>query len=322
MTTARVAEVITEAVVASDPGVRVAEVIAETVVTAPPSARVGEVIIEVVVQGPIPKGRLSRFDAEVLAEVDSKGRVSRVDAEVLSVIPSKARVSRADAETLVNFPSKGRASRLSVEVLVPTRLLITIIEGTADDATFSGDVAAASIAWAGRDTSDSAPEPGDAETHTKLLARSGADTAGGTDTAFQERTTHATAGDSVPVPTDAAVGAIGHIFFRTGTEFLDRPADSVETFTYVTAFRPSFEPPGRRLVKVRPNQVTIGPTAMNWSSDVAVSKPRAYSMDRPVLVDFGGFGFTTGGLAHNITEAEAEEQFIPIFAPEEVDDGS
>jgi len=36
---------------------------------------------------------------------------------------------------------------------------------------------------------------------------------------------------------------------------------------------------------------------------------------RPVLVDFGGFGFTTGGLAHNITTATIEDIFANFFQP-------
>lgn len=53
-----------------------------------------------------------------------------------------------------------------------------------------------------------------------------------------------------------------------------------------------------------------------WASDVAISQPSGPPSDRPVLVDFGGLGFTTGGIAHNITEAEREALFTPFFAPQ------
>jgi hypothetical protein len=51
----------------------------------------------------------------------------------------------------------------------------------------------------------------------------------------------------------------------------------------------------------------------SWGSDVAVSKPEAPS--RPILRDMGGFGFTSGGIAHNITEEQVEEIFSPTFTP-------
>lgn len=36
-----------------------------------------------------------------------------------------------------------------------------------------------------------------------------------------------------------------------------------------------------------------------------------------MLVDLGGsgFGFTAGGICHNITAAELEEMAVPFFAP-------
>lgn len=52
-----------------------------------------------------------------------------------------------------------------------------------------------------------------------------------------------------------------------------------------------------------------------WSSDVPVSKPIP-TTDRPIMVDFGGFGFTTGGLAHNATQDDLDAIFFPLFAPE------
>lgn len=51
-----------------------------------------------------------------------------------------------------------------------------------------------------------------------------------------------------------------------------------------------------------------------WGSDVPISMP-VPPEDRPVLVDFGGFGFSTGGITHNITAADREEMFTPFFKP-------
>ncbi len=54
----------------------------------------------------------------------------------------------------------------------------------------------------------------------------------------------------------------------------------------------------------------------SWASDVPVSMPVPYRPDEPVVVDMGGFGFTLGGVAHNISEADVEEWMTPVFAPE------
>lgn len=51
-----------------------------------------------------------------------------------------------------------------------------------------------------------------------------------------------------------------------------------------------------------------------WSTDTHISEP-VPPRDRKVLVDFGGFGFTSGGLCHNISEEEREAIFTPTFAP-------
>lgn len=57
-----------------------------------------------------------------------------------------------------------------------------------------------------------------------------------------------------------------------------------------------------------------------WASDVRVSQPIAPTSDMPVLVDFGGAGFTAGGPAPALSEADAEEWFTPPIGPEEVPD--
>lgn len=54
-----------------------------------------------------------------------------------------------------------------------------------------------------------------------------------------------------------------------------------------------------------------------WGSDVPVSMP--IPPDREVQVAFGGFAFTTGGMNHDITEADIEETFFPPFSPEGFD---
>lgn len=61
---------------------------------------------------------------------------------------------------------------------------------------------------------------------------------------------------------------------------------------------------------VRPRQTTP------WSTDTFISQPLPASKEMPVLVSFGGFGFTSGGIAHDVTEAQVEEIFTPMFAPE------
>lgn len=52
-----------------------------------------------------------------------------------------------------------------------------------------------------------------------------------------------------------------------------------------------------------------------WSCDVPVSRPVPPDDDQPVMVDFGGFGFTTGGIVHNLTSVDVERIFIPTYAP-------
>ncbi len=53
----------------------------------------------------------------------------------------------------------------------------------------------------------------------------------------------------------------------------------------------------------------------DWGSDTPISLPAVPPL--PMLVDLGGsgFGFTAGGICHNITAAQLEEMAIPNFAP-------
>lgn len=50
-----------------------------------------------------------------------------------------------------------------------------------------------------------------------------------------------------------------------------------------------------------------------WGSDTRSSMPVAPT--RPRLVPMGGFCFTDGGMAHDISEVEAEALAIPHVAP-------
>jgi hypothetical protein len=56
---------------------------------------------------------------------------------------------------------------------------------------------------------------------------------------------------------------------------------------------------------------------LNWGADTQISLPNAPTEDLPMLVDLGGsgFGFTAGGICHNVTEAQLEELRTPFFAP-------
>lgn len=53
---------------------------------------------------------------------------------------------------------------------------------------------------------------------------------------------------------------------------------------------------------------------LDWASDVAISMPVPPS--GPVLAELGGFGFTLGGIAHNLTEGDVDALGTPFFAPE------
>ena len=55
-----------------------------------------------------------------------------------------------------------------------------------------------------------------------------------------------------------------------------------------------------------------------WAADVKVSMPPGVDAKMPVLVDLGGFGFTAGGLAHNVTDADVEFLSTPFYAPDGV----
>jgi hypothetical protein len=51
----------------------------------------------------------------------------------------------------------------------------------------------------------------------------------------------------------------------------------------------------------------------DWGADTRPSGPVA--PERPRLVKFGGFCFTDGGIAHDLSEDEADEFRTPPIAP-------
>jgi hypothetical protein len=51
-----------------------------------------------------------------------------------------------------------------------------------------------------------------------------------------------------------------------------------------------------------------------WASDVPISMPVPPTL--PVLLDFDGFGFTTGGIAHAITNDDVESLVRFSYVPE------
>lgn len=52
-----------------------------------------------------------------------------------------------------------------------------------------------------------------------------------------------------------------------------------------------------------------------WACDAPISMPTPPK--RPIMVSFdGGFGFTTGGIAHDMSQAQKEELATPFFAPD------
>jgi hypothetical protein len=59
--------------------------------------------------------------------------------------------------------------------------------------------------------------------------------------------------------------------------------------------------------------MSAGSTPADWGSDTQPSGPVA--THRPRLVPFGGFCFTDGGIAHDLSLVEAEEFTNPPIAP-------
>lgn len=51
----------------------------------------------------------------------------------------------------------------------------------------------------------------------------------------------------------------------------------------------------------------------DWAGDETPSLPKA--LTRVMMVDMGGFCFTDGGIAHNVSHADRERLQVPPFAP-------
>lgn len=54
-----------------------------------------------------------------------------------------------------------------------------------------------------------------------------------------------------------------------------------------------------------------------WGSDTPISMPEPLDPAQPILADLsGGFGFTSGGIAHDLGESDLEALMHPHFSPE------
>lgn len=73
--------------------------------------------------------------------------------------------------------------------------------------------------------------------------------------------------------------------------------------------------PTARLLSVGSDR--IRETEMNaqadWAGDETPSLPQA--LKRVKMISFGGFCFTDGGIAHDVSHADRERMQIPPFAP-------
>ncbi len=53
-----------------------------------------------------------------------------------------------------------------------------------------------------------------------------------------------------------------------------------------------------------------------WGADVPISMSEPAPYDRPIMVDWGGFAMTTGGVVHRVSAEDIEELFTPFFSPQ------
>lgn len=53
-----------------------------------------------------------------------------------------------------------------------------------------------------------------------------------------------------------------------------------------------------------------------WGADTIISMPMPLKKNQPALIDMGGFAFTEGGIAHNITASDVEVYISPPFRPQ------
>jgi len=61
--------------------------------------------------------------------------------------------------------------------------------------------------------------------------------------------------------------------------------------------------------------MTRGGERETWASDVRASMPVPPSSEQPLIFDMAGFGFTTGGISHDLTDDDVETLSVPTFAP-------
>jgi len=98
------------------------------------------------------------------------------------------------------------------------------------------------------------------------------------------------------------------LYQRTGSDSIAPPLDLPSTV--IRAGVPTAPPASRTRVTVyRSEEGAMSREPRSWRSDAGVSRPTPPPPSRPVLVDFGGFGFTAGGIAPNLSEADMESLF-------------
>lgn len=265
--------------------------------------------------------RTSRLDAEVLAEADAAARVSRLSAEALAQLPSTARVSAVEIEVVDQRATSARLSGIAIEVLRPTG---SLYEGFTADEAFSvvpsdtPDVATGHITATARSVTDDISGLLDVVSGQTFFSRSAGDATTTSDSLSSHAVANRSAADALAAPVDGVTHLIRHMHVRYCQDDLVAPLDIATHLTRPAGYAP---PPGGKaaLKRVTPNQFRSYSTRQGtWSSDVPVSAPRPYTRERPVLVDFGGFGFTTGGIAINVSESDIEEAFSPFFEPPQV----
>lgn len=184
------------------------------------------------------------------------------------------------------------------------------ISGTLNDA------ATFSWAFSSRDAHDETQALDDAASALGLRARSGSETFTTSDDANKSVTALRGGEETVPEPTDAVTYTYQRFLVREGNEVLSPPIDRVRHLTKLGFFA---QPVGQqaRIKRVLPTEPRSNLTKTNpWSSDVPISRPVPYNEAQPVMVDLGGFGFTTGGLVVNLSEADDEAIFTPFYAPQ------
>lgn len=258
--------------------------------------------------------RDARESVEALGQGTAKARTARESVESLGQGSPKARTARGSVEALGQGTPKARTARESVEVLLHPVNVYNV--STADSVAGTTDTVSFDLLYAIRATADSTDPPGDTASIVGAYSRTGTDGVSGTDVPTSYVRAPRSGSESVPPPTDTATGTLQRLFVRFGVEILPAPADHVVRYTRLAV---QAQPGGTlpTLRTIRPNEARAATSPIRvWSSDVPVSQPVPYDHAQPVLVDFGGFGFTTGGIAVNLADADLEAVYAPWYAPE------